>query len=281
LITLNSLVERASALDGSLSSMLDPQSGYIAFQRSAYQYQPYAGHWIDYSTVPFMALTNGAPMNYTAASAELASVIWDPGHYIDVLIRALADRLLVVATTEPLFRSTGYHRAQLRNLITGLTVFIEKWKASFLVVNPAAGINAGGHIRHPAYTRSAPPGILLGAVDPVTGLAAWMREWNGFAINFTTNTSVFSPSTRPDFGVAIDPDKALKDAAELQWEMLDFVIAASGIPKLVQLRNSLQTAASMVIGSEIVELSDASFSWIETPWHGPQPEAEYRRNHHA
>jgi hypothetical protein len=271
-ITLNSLVERANDLDGALSSMLDPQSGYIAFQRSAYQYQPYAGHWIDYSAAPFMALASGAPVNYTAASAELATVIWDPGHYIDVLIRALADRLLVIATAEPLFRSTGYHRSQLRNLVTGLTAFIEKWKGSLLVVDPAAGINAGGHIRHPAYTKSAPHGILLGAVDPVTGLGAWIGEWSGFAIKFTTTETIFSPGSRPDYGVAIDPQQALKDAADMQWAMLDFVIAASGIPKLIQLRTSLQKAASAVIGSEVVELPDASFSWIETPWPAPHPE---------
>jgi hypothetical protein len=270
--TLKSLVEKASDLDGSLSSMLDPQSGYITFQRLTYQYAPYAGHWIDYSAPPFMTLANGAPINYTAPSAELATVIWDPGHYIDVLIRTLADRLLIVATIEPLFRSTGYDRFQLHNLVTGLTAFIEKWKASILVVDPAAGINAGGHIRHPAYTKSAPHGILLGAVDPVTGVAAWIPEWTGLAIQYTTNTSVFSPGTRPDYGVASDPTKALKDAAEMQWAMLDFVIGASGIPKLVQLRTSLLKAASRVIGSEVVELPDASFDWVETPWLSPQSE---------
>jgi hypothetical protein len=272
-INLNSLTERAADLDGSLTSMLDTGSGDIAFQRSVYGYKPWSGHWIDSAASPWLSLANGGQIqNYANEASELASSIWDPGHYVDVLVRALSDRLLLVATAEPLFRSTAYDRTQLGDLVTGLTKFIEKWKASMIVVDPTVGINPGGHVRNPIWTQSAPPGILLGAIDPVTGTAAWSIAWEGFAKKFTTNKTIsLTPSSHPDYAEAIDPAQAIKDARDAQWSMLDFVIGVSGIPHLVQLRMHLQTAASVIIGSEVVKLPNARFDLLGSPWTATQP----------
>ena len=221
---------------------------------------------------PWLSLANGVQINYANEASELASRIWDPGHYVDVLGRALSDRLLLVATAEPLFRSTGYNRTQLVDLVARLTNFIEKWKASMIVVDPTVGIDPGGHVRNPIWTQSAPPGILLGAIDPVTGTAAWSIAWEGFSLeNLRLIRRYLSPSSHPDYAEAIDPAQAIKDALDAQWSMLDFVIGVSGIPHLVQLRMHLQTAASAIIGSEVVELPNARFDLLGLPWTATQP----------
>lgn len=289
-LILDTLVHHGDDLDLALQKMLAPISGNIAFQRRLYNYPNGYIHWIDAATPPFMGRADGDPaypVVYSDSNQDLQAPIWDAGHYIDVLLSSLADRMLVLVTIEPAFRSTGYDRDKLKVLISMLSVFIDTWRGAMLVAFPAAGLNGGyptifgapaipapgaGLLQNPYRpqanvlgTQSAPEGIVVGAVDPVTGATAWEPFWAGFEI-------VKTLVTRSDYGVfkeawgggydytqAKDPANALTLAMKRQAELMDEVVVASGIGALVQLRAQLQFAASEVIGSEFVRLPDARF----------------------
>jgi hypothetical protein len=106
---MKALRELAKTLDENLLDMLNPNKANIAFLRATYGWKNLGGqggHWIDGAVSPFMRLASGGQVNYRDPEQELQSNIWDAGHYIDVLVQALNDRLLVAATLEPL-RGSG------------------------------------------------------------------------------------------------------------------------------------------------------------------------------
>ena len=285
---LSQLISRLAELDDSLNKMLDINNGKIPFLRSVYGFVPDQFHWIDAATPTFMNLTNGeALINYADPALELQTEIWDPGYYIDVLFASLSERLLVTMTIEPAFRSTGYDRSQLRQIIDGLTRFINHWRASMLVVNPESGMNGGylklypsmpaiaapgaGILRNPyrpnsdlVGSHSAPPGIVLGAVDPVMGVVAWEPFFDRFDMLKTSFRSDFSAwGGTYDIIKAKDPQKALAAAKKQQVEYLDEVIIGSSITELIKLRSHFQIAASPVMGSDFVHLENAHFRLVK------------------
>ena len=142
-------------LDKDLLKMLDPGQANISFGRSGYGYQPSASHWIDACASPYMTLTDGTKLNYREPWMELQGTIWDPGHYIDILLRALIDRIQLVTVTEPAFRSTFYDMPILRKILDGLTSFINKWRASLIIADPLIGLNGGGPLQESAHQRAA------------------------------------------------------------------------------------------------------------------------------
>ena len=284
---INDLVARRGNLDDALNAMLNPHNAYIAFVRDVYKYTDVQvmSHWIDAAVPPFMTRTDGVPINYAAFKQELQTEIWDAGHFIDVLFSSLEARMLVTVTIEPAFRSTGYDREQLKRLVTGLTVFIDAWRGAMLVANPAAGLSGKvptlsgpatpppgtGVLQNPYRSfanyfpsQSAPAGIALGAVDPVTGITAWESFWDGFEIVGTVTLGPIEAwGGGYDITRAKDPPKALAAAMQRQAQLLDQVVSASGIGALVQLRAQLQLAASEVIGSEFVQLPNARFRLVK------------------
>lgn len=285
---LSDLVARTSEVDDALNLMLDPKYGKIPFLRSVYGYVPGQTHWIDAATPTFMNLTNGDPItNYADPASELQTEIWDPGYYIDVLFRSLAERLLLAVTVEPAFRSTGFDRGQLKLLVQELTVFIDTWRSAMLVANPEAGLNGGvlklfpsmpkipapgaGILQSPYRpfgdvigNHSAPEGIVVGAVDPVMGVVAWEPWFDRFDMLKTSYRSDFSAwGGTYDVVRAKDPPMALATAQKQQVEDLDEVVLGSGIAELVKLRAQFQLAASQVSGSEFVHLQNAYFRLVK------------------
>lgn len=272
---LESLVNRAAQLDTDLGTMLTPMKADISFLRAVYGYTPhpqthYGVHWIDACASPFMSLADGTPLNYRDPTFELQSSIWDPGHYIDVLLNSLIDRLLLLATTEPAFRSTYYDRVALENLLTGLTDFINKWRASLIVAHPLVGLNGGGALLHPEM--SAPPGIALGAVEPVTGVAFYISFWADFTYQEIWRGSAKAKG-KPDETRAKDPALAFARALDLQAKLFDAVVRVSGIGRLVELRARIQDLLTRSsIGSDFVDLPNATFSLLDMT--GPAAQIE-------
>ncbi|MEP7216009.1 MAG: hypothetical protein ABI782_07120 [Anaerolineaceae bacterium] len=287
---LDALVERTAELDTALNKMLSPENASIAFLRRVYGYVPEQNHWIDAALPPFMSRTDGDPINLADTSRELQARIWDAGHYIDVLFSSLSERMLVTVTIEPAFRSTGFDREQLKLLVKELTVFIDSWRSAMLVASPAAGLNGGypmpfsisalpapgaGLLQspyrpqaHQLGSESAPPGIVLGAVDPVTGAAAWEPFYDGFETVGTVGLMDFGLFKEAwgggyDYIKAKDPAKALAAATQRQAQYLDQVVVASGLGELVKLRAQLQSAALGVSGSEFVRLANAQFRLLK------------------
>ncbi|GAA2742013.1 hypothetical protein [Kitasatospora cinereorecta] len=267
---LDELVRLKGEIDGNLALMLDPGNGVISFQRAAYGYVPASSHWIDCCASPYMTLTDGTPLNYKDPAQELRSEIWDPGHYIDVLLNSLTDRLMLLATTEPAFRSTGYDLTQIKNLISKLGEFILRWQNAIIVADPVVGINGGRQLLNPLDR--VPPGIVVGAVEPVVGVAFYEPYWAGFPVTTTWHGSILAKG-QPDETKAADPAVALARAVDLQSQLTRGALAASGIGRLKELRARLQDLLAWTsVGSDFVNLPDPTFTLVDLQ--GPAPVME-------
>ena len=269
---LDTLKNLATTADRNLLLMLDPSKAEIAFLRAVYGYRPsggVGGHWVDGAVSPYMNLASGGSINYGDPAQELQATIWDPGHYIDVLLSAISDRLLLAATLEPAYRTTGLGLGNIKDIADGLTAFLNKWRASLLVANPLAGLNEGGELLHPAM--DAPPGVVVGAVDPVSGVAFCEVFWADFTLVSIYEGSIQAKG-KPDETRAKDPAAARAAALDLQPRLLDGVIRASGIHRLAELRARLLDIVSRsTVGSDFVDLPNANFN--RTSLTGPTPAA--------
>ncbi|MBB3224977.1 hypothetical protein [Pseudoduganella umbonata] len=246
------LANRASELNQSILQMLG--AGRIAFLRSVYGY-PW---WVPYAQTPYMKTAGGAPINYRDPGQELQAEIWDPGHYLDVLVRSVQDRIAVAMTLEPAFRSTGYDRAVLRQIADGLLAFAHTWRASILVADPVFALNAGGTMRSPEL--GAPPGVPIGAVDPVTGVSSFEPQWSGFSVEF--KRSYFPGEAWGgvwDESRATDPAAALAAITAVHTAAVDSVVRACGVDKMLRLSQRVRELASSPQGSDFVRLPDAKF----------------------
>jgi hypothetical protein len=267
---IEELRDLARACDRNLLLMLDPSKGDIAFLRGVYGWKGgpgQGGHWIDVAVSPYMKTSAGGAIDYRSPSQELQATIWDPGHYLDVLVQALNDRLLLAAALEPAFRTTGHGLGNLKDISDGLLKFLTKWRSSFLIADPAVGLNNGGELLSPIT--DAPPGIAIGAADPVTGVSFCVPFWTDFTL-----LSIWHPSIEakgaPDETRAKDPKAALAAALDLQPRLQRGAIAASGIAKLAELRSRLQAILTRsTIESDFVDLPNATFDRLELS--GPQP----------
>ena len=273
---LKALIDLKPHLDANLLKMLEPRNGDIAFLRGTYGYAPGypgttdTGHWIDCAVSPFMNLTDGKSVNYRDPATELQTTIWDPGHYVDMLAGCLTDRVLLAAVTEPAFRSTNYDRHALENLLSGLTAFLNKWRASLIIANPLVGLNGGGHLQHP--NSQAPMGLPIGAVDPVTGISFYNSFWLEGDWVATYEGSIEAKG-EADYSDAKNPALALKRALDLQPRLLEGAIRASGIGHFAELRARLQDVlARYTTGSDFVELPNATFNLIQM--NGPAAQVE-------
>jgi hypothetical protein len=217
-----------------------------------------------------MTLTDGRSINYRDSAADLQSAIWDPGYYVDMLAGCLTDRMLLVAVTEPAFRSTNYDRRALENLLSGLTAFLNKWRSSLIVANPLVGLNGGGHLQHPNV--EAPLGVPIGAVDPVTGISFFNSFWMAGNTISTWEASIEAKGSA-DYSEAKDPALAYKRAIDLQPRLLEAAIRASGIGRLAEFRARLQDVlARYTTGSDFVDLPNATFDLVQM--NGPAAQVE-------
>jgi hypothetical protein len=246
------LANRASELNQAILQMLG--AGRIAFLRAVYG-SPW---WVPYAKTPYMKTAGGAPVNYRDPGQDLQAEIWDPGHYLDVLVRSLQDRIAVVMTLEPAFRSTGYDRAVLRQIADGLMGFAHTWRASILVADPVFALNAGGDMRSPEM--GAPPGVPIGAVDPVTGISSFIPQWSGFTVEFE-RTSYPGQAWGGvwDESRATDPAAALAAINAVHTAAVDSVVRACGVEKMLRLSQRFHELASPPQGSDFVRLPNARF----------------------
>lgn len=263
LLVLEELIDQSQLLDLAIIKMLDEAQGNIAFLRTVYGYESDSGHWVDAADAPFMTLSDGTPINYRTPSRDLTSEIWDAGHYLDVLLSALQTRMALALAIDPAFRSTGFHRKPLGAIAVNLTNFRNKWRSSLIIANPAAGINGGGQIQNPTYNGSAPEGIALGAVDPVTGISSFTAQWNQFDINLKRT---YIPGSAWggtwDESRAKDWQKALKDAVTAQAAAIDQVVKACGLEFLDKIIKLYNHAASPPLRSDFVKLPDATYKLV-------------------
>ena len=246
------LANRASELNQAVLQMLG--AGRIAFLRAVYG-SPW---WVPYAQTPYMKTAGGAPVNYRDPGQDLQAEIWDPGHYLDVLVRSLQDRIAVVMTLEPAFRSTGYDRAVLRQIADGLMGFAHTWRASILVADPVFALNPGGDMRSPEM--GAPPGVPIGAVDPVTGISSFIPQWSGFTVEFE-RTSYPGQAWGGvwDESRATDPAAALAAINAVHTAAVDSVVRACGVEKMLRLSQRIHELASPPQGSDFVRLPNATF----------------------
>lgn len=257
-------------IDQNLGEMLGAGKANIAFWRPTYGYTPGTAHWIDAAVSPYMTLTGGNALDYRNPANDLQSEIWDPGHYIDVLVGSLTDRLMLLAVMEPAFRSTNYDRDKLETIVTGLTNFLNTWRASMIVAHPLVGLNNGGNLQHPNW--AAPIGIAIGAVDVVTGVSFFEEFWQGFDRVDYWEWSIEAKGS-PDYSRAKHPAAAIAAAIDLQPRLFQAAVTASGIDRLADLRRRVQDMLTRsTVGSDFVELPNATFNLVQM--NGPAPTVE-------
>lgn len=261
---LDQLEHRASDLYKSISKMLDTNKADIAFQKSVYNYSSQSGHWIDAAGTSALTLADGSILPpYGAEDSDLQTNIWDAGHYIDVLVSALREYLIITMAMEPAYRSTAYDRVALRNIAQKLRIFVEKWRGSILIANPSAGINGGNRLYNPLSNQKyAAHGILIGAVDPVTGISS-LKEFTNFKIEYSRT---YFPGTAWgglwDSSKASEPENALSSAINEHGPLVDSVIQSCGIGSLIKLEMQYRIAADSPIDSQFVRLPNAKSSTI-------------------
>ncbi|MEX1103497.1 MAG: hypothetical protein WED87_04560 [Dehalococcoidia bacterium] len=268
---MKALRDLRKTLDENLLDMLNPNKANIAFLRATYGWKDLGGqggHWIDGAASPFMKLASAGQVNYRDPAQELQANIWDAGHYIDVLVQSLNDRLLVAAALEPAYRTTGHGLGNIKDIMLGLGEFLNRWRSSLLVFDPLVGLNNGGELLHPVM--DAPAGVMIGAVDPVSGVGFYDMWWAPFALKFIWEGSIQAKGNA-DESRAVDPKLANTLALDLQPRLINGVIAASGIPRLAELRVRLQDIVMRsTVGSDFVDLPNANFDRVsisgpETP----------------
>jgi hypothetical protein len=253
---LQELADRASGLNIAILKMLDVGTGRIAFLRAVYSTGGII--WPPYAQTPYMKTAAGAPINYRDPAQDLQAEIWDAGYYLDVLVRSLQDRIAVVSTLEPAFRSTGYDRAVLQQIAEALLHFAQTWRGSILVADPVFALNAGGTMRSPEM--GAPPGVPIGAVDPVTGLSSFVPQWAGFTVEFKrTDVPWAAWGGVWDESRATDPAAALQAIGQAHTAAIDSVVRACGVDKMLRLSQRFRELAQPPTGSDFVKLPDAAF----------------------
>jgi hypothetical protein len=278
---LNASVDFLSKL---ISAMLDPKNTTISFDREKYDYNEkiFPGidgkmmyHWIDMA-YPFLMKRSGLdnpdlPVYY-ADPSRASSDIWDAGICLDLLIPAIAYRLSALVTDEPAYRSTGYDREVIRTMYNKLREFIDMWEQSFFLMRIE-----GQFTWHPFYRQhllgphpfrwywgenSAPiPPLMLGCVDPVTGIAIFDPEYQpGFVLHeIRGESNLLNPPSYHIGWVVDNYEQVVANASHRQGEMLQELRTRCGIKSFYELRDSLYKLTRSPIGSEFVELPNPEF----------------------
>ena len=261
---LESLDDRLLLLEFALNEMLNVKRGSITFQRSTYGYfQPSSyelkeRHWIDYATAPFLMLADGSPIaHYAHPIHNLRAEIWDAGYYVEVLLSSLRELIVVYNTLEPGFRSTGYFRSRVSHIAGSIATFVDRWRKSIFVADPSACLAADGRMVN-GYN-PAPDGLLVGAVDPVTGISN-LAVWGNFPIKKVMDWQIQAEAFTPDRTYAIDPTAALALAYTEHNLRVDSVVKASGILKLTMLQKEFEELARPAADSQFVVMPVAKFS---------------------
>jgi hypothetical protein len=273
---LSKLWDETSELMRAIGAMLDLSRGDIAFVRPTYGGFPsphtYVNelpqHWTDYA-FPFWMKTTGEVPVENGNGVDLASRIWDPGYYIDVLIEAIGVRIAALTALEPAFRSTAQDRGDLRAIYTGLKAFVDKWEHSLyktIVVgplDPQLDIYGQHRIYHPwivaepagfapSTSWANPPALPLGVIDPVSGVTAFDPLWRDGLVMHYDNTS--------NYWVVDNYAAAVQAAYARQSQLLQQVREASGLIRLHTLVESVYALIGVPGTSEFVSIAAPGFT---------------------
>lgn len=233
-----------------------PTAGIVPFLRASYAYIPFTEegdnrtinreptHWLDYADSGYLITRGGRSADYALRSADLATDIWDPGHYVDLLVRGTAVYLQLLTQLEPAFRSTGERREEVAGLAAKLDHFAEQWDRQLIVTNLRHAIGDDGRIWHP-YDWIGSYGfegcIAQAAVDPATGLALLDTRYRDGLNSYGRSWRGIEPD---DVSRAVIAARA-RQAAMVE-ELSDFV----GITELRRLALSMRELAQSPFGSQ-------------------------------
>ncbi len=283
---LDALWNKSSDLMTAINAMLGIGTGDIAFMRQTYGGHPSGyvyqnqipDHWTDYAMPLWMETTGGRPVS-NGDAADLASRIWDPGYYIDVLFEAITLRVAALAALEPGFRSTGQDRDDLRAIYAGLSLFVDTWDSNFLrtkivgPLDPLDDINGRHRIYHPwispgsSYlgpdmSQTTPPALPLGVIDPVSGVTAFDPFWRDALVLFYNTNS----ATQEGYWDIDNYDAAVAAARNRLQQLLQAVRDASGITRLETLRDAVFSLVVPSLESEFVTITPSTFARHTSPF---------------
>lgn len=260
-----------------------PTAGIVPFLRASYAYVPFIEegnnrtvnreptHWLDYAENGYLITRSGRSADYALRSADLATDIWDPGHYVDLLVRGTALYITLLTQLEPAFRSTGERREELAALAARLDHFAEQWDRQLIVTNLRYAISDDGRIWHP-YDWTGSFGfegcIAQAAVDPATGVALLDTRYRDGLGSYTRNRRGIAPD---DVARAVLAARA-RQAAMVE-ELSDFV----GIAELRRLALSMRELAQSPFGSQFCRVTwvspgapiDTTSAVVRSPVTGP------------
>lgn len=241
-------------------------------------------NWISAAKSPFMTLANGAAIDYASTDQNLAGRIWDPGYYIDILVRALEGRVAALVALEPQFHSTGLDRDKLADISDKLSIFIQDYRDALFVAVPSAGLvpavsmkgwpGKRGLVRNPYSGDLAADGIVLGVFDPVTG-ASNVGTWSDFDIKYefdwpwdihrpmkyeTVPMGKVKNPYKPSW--VVDLPTALDAATAEQARRMKAILPLTLIPKLSELQQEFFTLSQPPNGSEFVGDIEPAFNLL-------------------
>jgi hypothetical protein len=260
---LEGLDRRTDLLDKLIRDMLIPESGNVPFSRITYsQASNPNALWFSLSGTPYLKQANG---DETKKLTGLSSPVWDPGHYIDTLAAAIRLRIAAATSLEPLYRSTGSRRKDLEMLVPLMRKFLDHWHGAIMVADPEACVMTDGTLA--LYNKESFdwPGILVGAVCPVTGISS-LRLFDAFPKTSSRNWSPFASGDMPDKFKAADPAQAVHDAYLRHVQLVDQVKRVCGLRDFENLYRELRDVAGPPKPTESVRF--AAVRRVPAP-HGP------------
>ena len=204
-----------------------------------------------------------------AYDPELKETIWDPGYYLDVLIHFVTMWISGLSLLEPVFRSTGHRRPEIQALADELERFARTWRERILVTKIDGPIDPGttgylqgtGHIMtnwtQPGLGAS---GIVLGAVDPVSGISAILPRFNeGFDVRWVQYGDIFSQGTFPGIGnglyVLANHQQAVAAATSHAANLRQHVLDACGVKAIEDLAKQVRALAWPPTESETTRIA--------------------------
>ena len=136
--------------------------------------------------------------------------------------------------------------------------FAHAWRSAILVADPVFALNAGGTMRSPEM--DAPPGVPIGAIDPVSGVSSFNPQWSGFTVTFKhTGFPGAAWGGVWDESRATDPAAALIAIKAAHAAAVDSVVRSCGVEKILRLSRQFGELASAPTGSDFVKIPDAKF----------------------
>jgi hypothetical protein len=231
-----------------------------------------------FTSAPLMNLTPESYLAALSSSSRLddlakSSRIWDPSHYVLILIEALRLRLEISTAIEPLYRSTAVYHNTLSEISNALTVFATRWRDNIVVQNPLAGmfrhlsLNFPGlPIGHPVFGHLLlnSRGLPIGAFDPVFGISS-ESFFRGFYSYCKPGIGARGyDDSDPCQGLPTyitNVEQAIAATLLEHGKAIDRVLRSTGALPLLELASLYQKMANPSTVTQIVDLTSATLHW--------------------